>query len=91
MSGATITTATDVYALGVLLYLLLAGRRPYGNAPATPVELARQVLEVDALPLCHHPGAVAGPYRSAGVPDCVNNAGEDVAKLQECAALLPQG
>ncbi|MEM1127516.1 MAG: serine/threonine-protein kinase, partial [Bacteroidota bacterium] len=49
--GEAITTATDVYALGVLLYELLAGQRPYDLRGQTPIEIDRLVCEqVPPLP-----------------------------------------
>jgi serine/threonine protein kinase len=62
VKGEPVTTATDIYSLGVLLYELLAGRRPYRFKSNSPDEVARVICTVEP----ERPSTASGRTAEAG-------------------------
>jgi eukaryotic-like serine/threonine-protein kinase len=77
--GELITTASDTYALGVLLYELVTGQRPYRITSRSPIELVRVICEEEP----EKPSTVVGRNETVSAQDgqtSVENTAELVSR-----------
>ncbi len=71
LRGEPVSTATDVYALGVLLHVLVTGEHPYGTQDSTHTALLRAALTDELRPASERLTAAAERRRVRGDLDAI--------------------
>jgi serine/threonine-protein kinase len=76
ITGGAVTVATDVYALGVLMFVLLSGQRPYDAPRGNAAQLARAIAEAEP--------------RRLGAAELTSTFGGDASEIAAARSTTPQ-